>query len=145
MIDWFKNLGAYTVAAAAATGVSRWMGSTIVGEILIPNLMVIVIALLAINVQTTAVIAVKLRELADAHKISFKASVNQFRVALAEQTALVFLSCLLAAFAKTKVAMLNSPPWLFVEWGVYFVLIAAVHIFFDTSIGLLVALFPDED
>lgn len=145
MIGWLKNISAYAIAAAAATGLSRLLESVIVGEILIPNLIGIVVALLAINVQTTAVIAVKLRELADTRKASFNATIREFKLALFEQTALVFLSCLLAAMAKSKIAMSNLTLALLVELGTYFILIAAVHIFLDTSIGLLMALFPDED
>ncbi|WP_434664750.1 hypothetical protein P5W99_30010 [Paraburkholderia sp. A3BS-1L] len=143
MIDWLRNLIAYAVFAGAATGLSFWIKSTVVSEILIPNLIPIVIALLAINVQTTAVVAVKLRELTDTHKVSFGASINQFKLALYEQTGLVVMSGLLGAVAKSVEQMAKHD--VLVAWGAFFVLTAAVHIFLDTSVGLLMALFPKSE
>jgi len=143
VINWIKNLTTYIIFAAAATGFSFWIKSSVVLDILIPNLIPIVIALLAINVQTTAVVAVKLRELADTHKISFDASVDQFKLALFEQTGLVVMSGLLGAVAKSAGAMAKYD--VLVAWGAFFVLTAAVHIFLDTSVGLLLALFPKSE
>lgn len=142
MIHWFRNIALYVVFAIASVAIAQWIGSTVTRDLLIPNLMAIVIALLAINVQTVAIISVKLRELADKHGFHFKATVTQFRLALYEQATLVLASLALNTLAKS--AFSDSWP-LAIDIGAFFVLFAALHIFVDTSIGLLVAIFPDDE
>ena len=53
MMLWLRNIFAYTLCAIASVGATRWIGSTVVVDLLVPNLIMIVVALLAINVQTT--------------------------------------------------------------------------------------------
>lgn len=142
MILWLRNFVAYLVCAVASTAIARWMQSSVVADILIPNLTTIVIALLAINVQTTAVIAVKLRELADKHGYNFHLSIAEFRLAIYEQGVLVVGSLALSVIAKAKVEVLSP---LSVECFSFFTIYAALHIFLDTSVGLLISLFPEVD
>lgn len=142
MILWIRNLLAYFVCAIASTAVTRWMQSSFAVEVLIPNLTAIVIALLAVNVQTTAVIAVKLRELADKHGHNFRLSIAEFRLAIYEQGGLVVFSLALSAIAKAKFEVLSP---LALECSSFFIMYASLHIFLDISIGLLICLFPNTD
>lgn len=142
MILLIRNLIAYLICAIASTAIVGWIQSTVVTDILIPNLITIVIALLAINVQTTAVIAVKLRELADKHGLNFRLSIREFKVAIYEQGSLVIASLTLSAISKAKVEVLNS---ILIDCFSFFVLYASLHIFLDTTIGLLFSLFPEDN
>lgn len=142
MIFWARNVFAYFICAVASVAAVRWIESTVVNDVLIPNLTTIVVALLAINVQTTVVIAVKLRELADKHGYTFGRTVREFRLAIFEQTVLVVFSLVLSAVIKTKIAPISP---LISEIVAFFVTYASLHIFLDTSVGLLLALFPEED
>lgn len=142
MILLIRNVVIYVVFAIAAVAVTHFIKSTVVSDLLIPNLVTIVIALLAISVQTTAVIAVKLRELADKHGCQFKATITEFRVALYEQSVLVMAALALSTLSKSP-STENS--LLVVEVGAFFIIFAAIHIFMDTSIGLLFALFPEDE
>lgn len=141
MIYWLRNIVAYTVCAIAAEATARWLNSTVVGDSLIPNLTATVIALLAINVQTTAVIAVKLRELADRAASKFGGTLRQFRLAIFEQAALVVAAFAVSAVAKSPLAVEYS---LQMNVASLFILFASLHIFLDTSMGLLIALFPEH-
>lgn len=141
MIYWLRNVVAYLICAIAAEAVARWISSSVVAETLIPSLTPTVIALLAINVQTTAVIAVKLRELADRASSTFGSTLGQFRQALYEQAVLVIVAFAVSAVAKSPLAAEYS---LQMNVAALFVLFASLHIFLDTSIGLLVALFPEH-
>lgn len=141
MIYWLRNVVAYLICAIAAEAVARWISSSVVAETLIPSLTATVIALLAINVQTTAVIAVKLRELADRASSTFGSTLGQFRLALYEQAVLVITAFAVSAVAKSPLAAEYS---LQMNVAALFVLFASLHIFLDTSIGLLVALFPEH-
>jgi hypothetical protein len=140
MILWLRNIVLYLVAAVAATAVLGWMESPLITS-LVSNLSTIVLALLAINVQTTAVIAVKLRELIDKAGSSAPLSVSEFRWAIYEQAALA-----LAAFAvqATVGAKSFQVPETALAISALFILFAALHIFLDTTVGLLVALFPSK-
>lgn len=141
MIYWLRNVVAYLICAIAAEAVARWISSSVVAETLIPSLTATVIALLAINVQTTAVIAVKLRELADRASSTFGSTLGQFRQALYEQAVLVIAAFAVSAVAKSPLAAEYS---LQMNVAALFVIFASLHIFLDTSIGLLVALFPEH-
>lgn len=141
MILWLRNITAYIIVSIASVAIVRWIQSSVVTDVLIPNLTTIVIALLAINVQTTAVIAVKLRELADRQGCDFTSSIRQFRLAIGEQAALVVISLALSAIVKTTPPAF---PSLASDLLAFFVTYASLHIFVDTSIGLIIALFPSH-
>lgn len=142
MTLWLRNIAAYLICAIAATALSRWIESTVTNDVVLPNLTTIVMALMAINVQTTAVIAVKLRELADKHNANFSKSVKQFILAFYEQGSLVILSLTLSAISKAKIEILNPQ---IIECASFFIIFSSLHIFIDTTIGLLVCLFPETD
>ncbi len=141
MIHWLFNIAGYLVCAIASAACARWVNSTFSADVLVPNLTTAVLALLAINVQTTAVIAVKLRELADRSGASFKASVGQFRVAIYEQAGLVLISFVLGALFKSPMGI-PLPLWM--EIAAFGVMFASLHIFLDTSVGLLISMFPED-
>lgn len=141
MIAWLKNIGGYIVCAVVATALSRWIESKVVNDVLLPNLTAMVMALLAINVQTTAVIAVKLRELADKHGANFSNSIRQFRLAFYEQGVLVLLALVLSSISKSPHELLSLQ---IVECASFFIFFASLHIFMDTTIGLLICLFPES-
>jgi len=142
MIVWLRNIAAYLICAVAATALSRWIESSVVNDAVLLNLTAIVTALLAINVQTTAVIAVKLRELADKHGTDFSKSIKEFGLAFYEQGALVLLALALSAVSKSKLEILSAQA---IECSSFFILFASLHIFMDTTIGLLVCLFPETN
>lgn len=138
---WVRNLFAYVVCAIASVGLVRWIDSTVVTDTLIPNLTTIVVGLLAINVQTTAVISTKLREIADKKGISFRSTVREFKLAIVEQAALTILSLVVAAFVKTKVPPVSP---FFSDGLAFFTFYASLHIFIDTTVGMLIAIFPED-
>lgn len=142
MLLWLRNIIAYVICAIASVAVVRWLQSSVVADILLPNLTTIVLALLAINVQTTAVIAVKLREIADKTNFNFNRSVQEFRFAFYEQGGLFIASLGLSAISKAKYEVISSVT---LECLSFFVMYAALHIFIDTTIGLLVCLFPESN
>jgi hypothetical protein len=139
---WIRNVTAYFVCAIASVAVVRWIESSVVVDVLVPNLTATVVALLAINVQTTAVIAVKLRELVDRHSAAFGRTVREFRLAIFEQAFLVVLSLALSALVKSKLPVISP---LAVDVAAFFIAYASLHIFLDTTVGLLTALFPEDE
>lgn len=135
----FRNYAAYIVTAIAAASVSGWIKSSFVVESILPNLTAIVLALLAINVQTTAVIAVKLRDIADREGCDFGSTVREFRIAIIEQSLLVILSLVLVAISKSP---LSVPLTGLLTILSLFVFLGSLHIFVDTTSALFISLFP---
>ncbi len=116
------------------------MGSPLISD-LSKNLTAIVLALLAINVQTTAVIAVKLRDILDKSGGNANATIEQFRLAIIEQAVLLLLALFLQGTIGAQSFQLSP---LTLSICCLFIFFATVHIFLDTSIGLLIALFPEN-
>lgn len=141
MIAWIRNLFFYLVSAIAAAAAVGWIGSPLVRGTLAGNLSTIVLALLAINVQTTAVIAVKLREVVDRAGGQADLSIGQFRLAIFEQAVLVLVAFSIQATLGAEHFQLSDRT---LAIACFFVLFAALHIFLDTTTGLLVALFPER-
>jgi len=142
MLYWLRNVAVYVAVAAAATALAQWGRSTVVAEVLVPNLITIVLALLAINVQTIAVLAVKLREIAVVQGVDFSRTILQFQVAFYEQSGLLIASLVLVAISKSRPAIFNEN---LLSCASFFVFFASLHIFIDTSIGLLCCLFPSQN
>lgn len=140
MTSHIINYVAYIICAIAAAALTHVIHSTVVMEVVIPALPTIVLALLAINVQTTAVIVVKLRELAGDRKGIFSRSVSEVRFALIEQGVLVLAAFVVNAVVKAPEPLVGVHV---VAVGSYFVLFASLHIFLDTTMALLSSLFPE--
>jgi hypothetical protein len=136
-----RNYAVYLITAVALVAAAGWIKSVFVKEAILPNLTAIVLALLAINVQTTAVIAVKLREIADREGAGFRSTVTQFRVAIIEQAALVVVSLVLVALSKSPFLTALSG---FLDVFSLFVFLGSLHIFVDTTNALLLSMFPKK-
>ena len=108
MLLLLRNIAAYVICAIASVAIVRWLQSSVVEDVLLPNLTTIVLALLAINVQTTAVVAVKLREISDKSWYKFSKSISEFRVAFYEQAGLFVLSMALSAVFKSTVFAIDA-------------------------------------
>lgn len=139
---WLRNVLGYIVVASASTASVRWLESDIADKILLPNITGIILALLAINVSTISATAVKLHEIGEKHQIDFSASIAQFRLAISEQTVLILISIVIAALQTSK--RLEVPEAILHCAG-FAIFFASLHIFVDTSRGLLVVLFPQSD
>ncbi len=136
-----RNYIVYLVTASIAILAAGWIKSDFVREAILPNLTATVLALLAINVQTSAVIAVKLREIADREGVSFRSTVNQFRVAIVEQAILVIFSLVLLALSKSPFLISLGGP---VDVFTLFVFLGSLHIFVDTTKALFLSMFPEK-
>lgn len=136
-----RNYAVYLATAIAAVVATAWIKSDFVKESILPNLATIVLALLAINVQTTAVIAVKLREIADREKKDFRSTIRQFRIAVIEQATLVILSLVLVAVSKSS---LLCPLSGLLDVASLFIFLASLHVFIDTTNALFISMFPER-
>lgn len=132
----------YLVFALASFAISQWANSTLVISYLVPNLITIVIALLAINIQTIAVMTLKLRDISGDQIQSFGKTIKQIKLSIYEQIFLLGTSILIVgAFHAEDFPNKN----ILLGIGSFYVLYASLHIFIDISISLINTLFPNSE
>jgi hypothetical protein len=142
MFLWLRNVLLYIVAAIASVAVVNWLNSDVIEQTLLPSLTGTIIALLAINVATTASVAVKLREIGDKHGVDFSATAREFRIAIGEQTAFIIISLLLVALHTAKPIPCSIVSLDICAMAVFY---ASLHVFVDTSLSLILVLFPSSN
>lgn len=130
------------VIGLVVTGLSDAAGSSFLSGFLDQNLLLVLIALMAINTTTVSVILTKMKEIADASPDSdFSATRHSMKVSTVEQMVLIVVAVVL------QVA--KSSPWLLLRWDNFeFVinsLLVAVfaysmQVLYDTAQGVYVIL-----
>lgn len=132
----------YLVFSVASFAISKWAGSTLIVSYLVPNLITIVIALLAINIQTIAVMTLKLREISNNQTQIFRKTIKEIKLSIFEQILLLGISIVIVgAFHSQEFQNKN----LMIGIGSFYVLYASLHIFIDISLSLIDTLFPESD
>lgn len=97
------------IVLGLATGiVSRLLKSTYLSTFLEANLIVLLIALLAINTTTMGVVMTKLRELSNS-AASFRRTADAMRWSMGEQVALIVLAILFLLAKKSGVILEHVP------------------------------------
>ncbi len=133
-----RNYLCYLFLSVASFLFTYWASSEIVDKYLANNLVTIVIALLAINVQTIAVMAAKLKEITKDG--TFKSTVKEIRVSIREQCLLVIASLFICGAHS-----MGSFEYKAIIIGIcsFFVIYASLFIFIDTFNALITALFSE--
>jgi len=113
------------------------------------NLLTILIALLAINSATTGIVLTKIRELVELHGKAelFSPTRSQMVLAVREQVGLIAFAIVLLTLASSPVFQGSTNLKLLVDSLVCGVFFYALHILYDTAVGVLVIVdfrFGDE-
>jgi hypothetical protein len=85
MIERLKEMSFYLLVGYALAGASLWLQSAFLMKFLSENLIVVLVALTAINTTTSSVVMTKLREISDANGADFSRSIQAFRGSMIEQ------------------------------------------------------------
>lgn len=130
------------VIGFVANGMAVLIGSPFFCTFLDQNLILLLVALFAINTTTTSVILTKMREIADRHPdVDFATTRKQMKAAAVEQVALIVVAVV--------VELLKASPWLsqhvpYLEFILNSTLVSvfayAVYILYDTAKGVYVIL-----
>ena len=134
------------VVGLAAAGVSRVLDSGFLGSFLSANLLVLLIALMAINTTTVSVILTKMREIADANpRVDFAATRRAMQGATIEQMVLIVLAAVLlvANGSPRLVAAVPHASYIITSLLVA-VFVFALQILYDTAHAVYVILDHDE-
>jgi len=93
MINIIKNICVAIVCGLLLVWFSNLVGSNFLSQFLENNLIMLLIALLAINITTMSVVMVKLREISDSNnKIRFPRTIKEMKISFYEQIASLFFS-----------------------------------------------------
>ncbi|MEB5966185.1 MULTISPECIES: hypothetical protein [Comamonas] len=141
IFDWLKNVASYILSSVATVSFLKWIDSDFIEKTLASNLMTIVVGILAVNIQTIVIIAVRLKDVSEKEGIDFSRTIAQVKISLYEQCALIFLSFVSGSLYAIKS---GSVDVIYINVITVFAIIAALHIFIDTAVGMLGCLFPDD-
>ena len=128
-----RNASVCILAALIAGGVSRLLRSPYLSTFLEANLILLLIALLAINTTTISVVMTKLRELSDKPN-SFSGTADEMKWSISEQVTLVVLAILFLLVKKSAVIIANVPHADFaLEAMLLSIFFYSIHILYDTA------------
>ncbi len=134
MIDQLKNISMYITISIILTLLSILLKSSYISSFLDTNLVLIIIALMAINTTTTSIIMTKLREIAEQYGNDFNTTMHEMRKSVCEQVWLLITSFLLFILKHSIVVQENVPYYNFIfDVLILSIFCFAVHILYDTA------------
>lgn len=130
------------VIGLGVAALSDLAGSAYIETFLDANLLVVLVALMAINTTTASVILTKMREIADAHpKADFAATRRSMRGATIEQLALIVIAIALLAAKDSPWLIHRLPHAEFVLTSLLIAVFAfALQVLYDTARAVYVIL-----
>jgi len=133
MRETFRGASVCIVIGLIAGSVSRLLKSSYLSSFLEANLILLLIALLAINTTTISVVMTKLRELS-AKPGGFKKTTEEMKWSIIEQVALIVAS-ILFLMAKKSTVILGHVPY--ADFALEVLLLSIffflIHILYDTA------------
>lgn len=133
MSETVKNASVCILAGIIAGCVSHGLRSPYLSNFLEANLILLLIALLAINTTTISVIMTKLRELSSKPS-DFRRTAHELKWSVREQVILVILSILLLTLKKSQLVVAHVPHS---DFGFEVLLLSgffyAIYILYDTA------------
>lgn len=138
MKAWSLNNGSrvlwFGLIAFVVNYLSLRIESTFLGEFLGPDLLSLLLALLAINLTNVSFILTKLRELSDKHGANFKDTIDGIRESVTEQVILLLLAVIALIIQSSKTITTEWPDVIQVSRVVLITLLfMAVYILIDTA------------
>ena len=133
------------VVIALITGsVSRLLRSPYLSSFLEANLILLLIALLAINTTTISVVMTKLRELSSKPE-TFKGTSKEMKWSIIEQVVLIVSSILFLLAKKSEVILSHIPHADFaLEVALLAIFFYSIHILYDTANSVFVIMNFEE-
>jgi hypothetical protein len=148
MINVIKNICVAIVCGLLLTWFSNLVESNFLYQFLENNLIMLLIALLAINITTMSVVMVKLREISDSNNnIRFPRTIKEMKISFYEQIALVVVGLLAQILCKSDLVLkvcTRQDIKLCVSVIPAVVLIYAIMILWDTGRSIFVILASED-
>ena len=145
MSDVIKNLCVCVLIALGVGALSHWLKSPYLASFLDTNLILLLVALLAINTTTVSVIMTKLRELSKKPS-DFARTTASLKVSIIEQVILIVISVVFLMLKNSQVVVARLPHSnLVFEVALLAVFCYAIHVLYDTAMGVFVLIRFEED
>lgn len=147
MTERIKNIALFIVISITVNIISILLKSDYIILFLDNNLILIIIALMAINTTTISIIMAKLRELVDKYGGNFKKSMIELKVSICEQVWLIIISTVSFILKHSQVIKSTLPYQDFIfKVIVVTIFCYAIYILYDTANAVFVILkFEDDD
>lgn len=115
--------------------VEQWLGSTYVQSFLKVNMLVLIIALLAINTATMGIVLTKLRDITDKFSAgdAFKKPREEMLHTIHEQIGLIIIGASLLTIADSKLFLNLDHFPLLIQSTINGVFVYSLYILYDTS------------
>lgn len=129
------------VCGYALAYASIWLESPFLLSFLSENLIVVLIALMAINTTTGSVVMTKLREITDKNKVDFSRTIKELRLSLLEQVWYIAFALVASMlYSSAKLHCLVPWPELTIGGVLSAVFIASMNALHDTARSIFVIL-----
>lgn len=145
-METIKNISLFIVVSIVVNLLSNLLASNFIPKFLAENLVLILIALMAINITTISVIMTKLKEIYDKFGGDFKSTIKSLKNSILEQVILVILSVVFYTLFESPVIqqIISFHKFLF-DTLILTVFIYSIHILYDTACAIFVILdFEDK-
>ena len=144
-METLKSISLYIVIALVVTVLSKIIGSNFIEEFLKENLIVLLIALLAINTTTGSVVMTKLREISDKYNTDFSLSTSELHKSVLEQIGYIVFAILILILLGSSM-VLSMHPLLDDTLNLLLttVFVASIYNLYDTANSIFVILKHDD-
>jgi len=127
--------------------ISNWLESSFLEEFLFGDLIILLLALLAINTTTSSVIMAKLKEISEKHgRKHFTATIDALKGSLYEQVVYIGLALILLVLGKSELLIgisdLFKPAFLVMLTTVF---VGSIYVLYDTANSIFVILKFEND
>ncbi len=138
----FMTICTFLVIGFAINGIAKLIGSNFLCSFLDQNLILLLVALFAINITTTSVILTKMREIADRHpEVNFKGTRCQMKASSYEQVGLIIVATLIGVLKASPLVAGHIPYYDFILNSLLVsTFVYALHILCDTAKAVYVIL-----
>lgn len=144
-----KNTCVSIVFGLSLVWLSSLVNSNFLSNFLEANLIMLLIALLAINITTMSVVMVKLKEISDAHGgAKFPKAVKEMKIAVYEQIILIVLGLISQILCKSELiskVSIRKDIQFIISAVPAIVLVYAITILWDTGRSIFVILSQEEN
>lgn len=143
----FSKASTAILASIAVKFASDLIGSKYVFDFLDANLVLLLVALAAINTTTLGVVMTKLREISLAYYSDFSKVINEMRTSIKEQVTLILLSVAVQIVSASKTPLSSQEAYIYISQVLLIsIFLYALKILYDTANMIFVILeFENEE
>lgn len=144
-METIKNISLFIVLGIIIVFVSDLLKSQFLTEFLKNNLLLILIALMAINTTTISVVMTKLKDIYDKYGGDFALTIKELKLSLVEQVSLIIAAVIVFTLEDSALlkSMYSFHCFTF-DVLIYAIFFYSIYVLYDTANAIFVLLHFDE-